>query len=116
MRALLPFLFLAASGCAAMQQNWVDQLCNTEGSYAQGYNDGHSGARADSSYANMCPESPDSLRRAYRDGFDKGTAKKGSEPLPTGASVAHDEGVPSPAWECRQSVGRKICGYDCREL
>src|SRR5207248_1125736 len=118
MKHLLPlFVLFLFPACAAMQQQYVEQVCNTEGAYQQGYNDGHGTGHMDSSFTGMCPTDQDSIRRAYRDGFDKGSAAKASEPQPVEIHVVHEHehGVPNPGWECKDSFGEKVCGYDCRE-
>jgi hypothetical protein len=108
MRRLLPLLVLSfLTACAAMQQQYVDTLCKTEGAYTQGYNDGHGAGRMDSSFASMCPAEQDALRRAYRDGFEKGAARIAAEPRPAIP--------PNGEWRCLESFGKKVCGYDCRE-
>lgn len=107
-------LLLVMSACAAMQQQYVEQVCNTEGAYQQGYNDGHGAGHMDSSFASMCPSDQESIRRAYRDGFDKGSAQKASEPQPVEIHVVHEH-ENGPGWECKESFGQKVCGYDCRD-
>lgn len=97
----------------AMQQQYLEQVCNTEGAYQQGYNDGHGTGHMDSSFASGCPSDQDAIRRAYRDGFDKGAALKASEPQPVEIHVTHDQ--EGPGWECHDSFGTKVCGYDCRD-
>ncbi|WP_206215492.1 hypothetical protein, partial [Pseudomonas viridiflava] len=90
-------------------------VCNTEGAYQRGYNDGHGEGRMDSSFASGCASDQEAIRRSYRDGFDKGAAVKASEPKPVEVHVVHEGGRPTPDWECKESFGQKVCGYDCRD-
>ena len=125
MKHLLLFITLAFfPACAAMQQSYVDQMCNTEGAYNQGYNDGHGTGHMDSSFASMCPADQDTIRRSYRDGFDKGSAQRASEPQPVIIATPPGYAPPAPGtpppggdsgWMCRDSFGERHCGYDCRE-
>jgi hypothetical protein len=121
---LAPVALLLLPGCAAMQQSYVDQMCNTEGAYNQGYNDGHSTGRMDSSFSSMCPTDQDTIRRSYRDGFDKGAAQKATEPPsvivntppsypPTSPGTPYPNG--DDGYICHQAFGERHCGYDCKE-
>jgi hypothetical protein len=109
---LLPLLLLFPA-CAAMQQQAVDVLCNEDGAYQQGYNDGHGPGKMDSSFVAMCPADQEKIRRSYREGFEKGAALKASEPQPVEIHVVHEGS--GPGWECKEAFGTKACGYDCRE-
>jgi hypothetical protein len=108
---------LALTSCAAMQQQYIDQMCNTEGAYQQGYNDGHGTGQMNGSFANMCPADQDAIRRAYRDGFENGSAQRAQEPQPVEVHIVHDHqnNQPLPGWQCHDNFGQRVCGYDCRD-
>lgn len=91
-----------ATGCAAMQAQYVAQTCNHDAAYAAGMNDGKNGNNMRGNYASGCPQDIAALNRAYSEGFKfglKNTATTGN-------------GRPQ-GYQCRTSFGNEVCGYHC---
>lgn len=95
---------LTTISCAAMQAQYVAEVCTPSAAYAAGINDAKNRQDMKGNYAAglSCPQFQASLNQSYAEGFrfalDKGTAG------PDGRF---------PGYECKSSFGNKVCGYHC---
>lgn len=97
---------LTSVSCAAMQAQYVAEVCTPSAAYAAGVNDARKGHDMKGNYAAnaACPQFAASLNQSYAEGFRFAFDKTAAAP-----------GGKGPGYECRSSFGNKVCGYHCVE-
>jgi hypothetical protein len=82
----ISLLLINLSGCAELQQDWINDNCNASAAYANGMNDGKDGQDMQANYAGGCPANISELNQAYQKGFKYGLAHA-LTPAPVPAQV-----------------------------
>ncbi|WP_299007417.1 hypothetical protein [uncultured Shewanella sp.] len=109
MRFLIIMVILSLSGCAQIRQDSMAQHCNQQSAYSQGVNDARQNVAMQPNYAKGCPNTPEQLNHAYRQGYKFAIAHQ--------ASKSNINTFETPqAYRCHDQYGQKICGYDCKSF
>jgi hypothetical protein len=58
------------SGCAQLEQAYIQQTCNTDAAYAAGVNDAKNNVDMQANYASSCPANVAELNDTYRKGYE----------------------------------------------
>lgn len=137
--ALMFSILISLSGCAAIQQDYENRMCNYDAAYEEGANAARQkGQMQGSMIASNCPvQARDAVMSGYRAGYasvpqQRPTAQPAPGPVvivnpgagfqnPTypsrgGGTVIINPTAPSqPQQQCLESYGRRVCGYGCKE-
>ena len=90
-------LAFALSGCAAMQQNFVDNNCNYTGGYEYGTNAANKGEQMNSSAFNICPpEVKAEAKKGYMEGFAKASTNQATHGLLEGVAGVFSRAAGKP--------------------
>jgi hypothetical protein len=74
-------LMLLLGGCARLQQDYIEQTCNTDAAYAAGVNDAKNNIDMQTNYAGGCPANVATLNDSYRRGYQFSLAQVNSGTL-----------------------------------
>ena len=118
------------SGCAAMQEDYQNQMCNYDAAFESGANAARqNGQMQGSMIAGNCPiEARDSVMSGYRAGYASVPQQRPvlqpvtpviivRPPVAGGLLNPTYPGrrpSPVPDQQCVESYGRRVCGYGCQ--
>ena len=107
---IVTIMFLL-SGCAAMQQSYVEQKCNTDAAYAAGVNAAKNGRNMRANYAADCPTNQAEINASYRQGYQYAFSANNNN---SGINInINGNNSRSNGWMCTQGIGGEVCGYGC---